>query len=95
MTLRQMRLGDLLEEISPRRTVALTSHGEPSSLEDVCNSLASFDASAAMIGAFPHGPMREETLSNADEAVSIYPEPLEAWVVTSRFVYEFERALRR
>lgn len=95
MTLRQMELGALLEEISSRRTVALTSHGEPSSLEDLCNSLVPCDASAAMIGAFPHGPMREETLSLADGAVSIYPEPLEAWVVTSRLVYEFERALGR
>ena len=95
MTLRQMGLGELLGEIGPRRTVALTSHGEPSSLEDVCNSLASFDASAVMIGAYPHGPMRDETLSHADGAVSIYPEPLEAWVVTSRLVYEFERALGR
>jgi rRNA pseudouridine-1189 N-methylase Emg1 (Nep1/Mra1 family) len=39
--------------------------------------------------------MREETMSHADEAVSIYPEALEAWVVTSRLVYEFERALGR
>jgi rRNA pseudouridine-1189 N-methylase Emg1 (Nep1/Mra1 family) len=25
--------------------------------------------------------------------VSIHPEPLETWVVTSRLVYEYERAL--
>lgn len=95
MTLRKMGLGALLEEIGPRLTVALTSHGERSSLEDVCKSMATWDASAALIGAFPHGPMAEETLSHADDAVSIYPEALEAWVVTSRLVYEFERALRR
>jgi rRNA small subunit pseudouridine methyltransferase Nep1 len=95
MTLRKMGLGALLEEIGPRRTVALTSHGEPSSLEDVCKSLAPWDASAALIGAFPHGPMCEETMSHADDAMSIYPEALEAWVVTSRLVYEFERVLRR
>lgn len=95
MTLRKMGLGALLEEIGPRRTVALTSHGERSSLEDVCKSMATWDVSAALIGAFPHGPIREETLSHADDTVSIYPKALEAWVVTSRLVYEFERALRR
>ncbi len=39
--------------------------------------------------------MTEETLSLADEAISIYPEPLEAWVVTSRLIYEYEKALGR
>lgn len=95
MTLREMGLGALLEEICPRRTVALTSHGERSSLENVCKSMATLDVSAALIGAYPHGPMGEETLSHADDVVSIYPEALEAWVVTSRLVYEFEKALRR
>ena len=95
MSIRPLGLKVLLEEINPRRTVALTSHGEPSSLEDICSSLAQEDTSVALIGAFPHGPMWDETLSHADEAVSIYPEVLEAWVVTSRLVYEFEKALRR
>jgi rRNA pseudouridine-1189 N-methylase Emg1 (Nep1/Mra1 family) len=45
-----------------------------------------------LIGAYPNGPMREETLKEADEAVSIYPEALEAWVVTSRLIYEYEKA---
>jgi rRNA pseudouridine-1189 N-methylase Emg1 (Nep1/Mra1 family) len=36
--------------------------------------------------------MQPETLSQADEAVSIYSEPLEAWTVTSRLVYEYEKA---
>jgi rRNA pseudouridine-1189 N-methylase Emg1 (Nep1/Mra1 family) len=44
------------------------------------------------IGAYPHGAMREETLAEADEAVSIHPMALEAWVVTSRLVYEYEKA---
>jgi rRNA pseudouridine-1189 N-methylase Emg1 (Nep1/Mra1 family) len=39
--------------------------------------------------------MREETMSHADEAVSIYPEALEAWVVTSRLLYEYEKAMER
>jgi len=90
-----MSLGDLLEEIGPSRTIALTSHGRPSDLEDVCRTLSGESVSAVLVGAFPHGPMGEGTLALADEAVSIHPEPLETWVVTSRLVYEYERALRR
>lgn len=91
MSLKRMGLGDLLEEIGASRTVALTSHGEPSSLEEVCRSLADETVSVVLIGAFPHGPMRDETLSLTNEAVSIYSEALEAWVVTSRLIYEYEK----
>lgn len=95
MTLKQIGLGELLEEIMASRTVALTSHGEPSSLEEVCRSLADETAPTVMIGAFPHGPMRDETLSLANEAISIYSEALDAWVVTSRLIYEYERMSKR
>ncbi len=95
MTIEKMGLGRLLEKIRPTRTVALTSHGEPSDLEDLCRALSNEKNPAVLIGAFPHGPMRDETLSFADERVSIYPEVLEASVVTSRLIYEFERALRK
>jgi rRNA small subunit pseudouridine methyltransferase Nep1 len=92
MTSRPMGLADLLKEIDPTHTVALTSHGEVSSLEEVCRALSAKETPAVLIGAFPHGPMSEETLSLADEAKSIYHEPLEAWVVTSRLIYEYERS---
>jgi rRNA small subunit pseudouridine methyltransferase Nep1 len=95
MTLERMTLGELIEKIGPTHTVALTSHGKPDDLEHVCDRLSSQSAPAVLVGAFPHGPMKEDTLVLADEVISIHPEALEAWVVTSRLVYEFEKALRR
>ena len=92
MRVTQRSLKALKAEISPSLTVALTSHGEPSDLESVASRLTSEKAPAVFIGAFPHGSMAEETLALTDEAVSIYPEPLEAWVVTSRLIYEYEKA---
>jgi len=92
LSISRMGLHALLEGTGASYIVALTSHGRPDSLEQVCRRLSGEDASAALVGAYPSGPMGEETLSLADEAVSIYPEALEAWVVTSRLVYEFERA---
>jgi len=95
MHMSDMDLVGLKERIAPSLTIALTSHGSPSSLEDVCGRLSAETNPVVFIGAFPHGPMRDETLSLADEAVSIHTEPLEAWVVTSRLIYEFEKALQR
>ena len=94
MTLAPMTLEGLMEKIGPTRTVALTSRGEASDLEAVCGGLASQSAPAVLVGAFPRGPMREETLALADDVLSIHPGVLEAWVVTSRLIYEYERALR-
>ena len=95
MTLAPMTLGELIDKIEPTHTVALSSHGETSDLETVCGKLSNQETPVVFIGAFPHGPMKEETLSLADEAVCIHPEALEAWVVTSRLIYEFEKALKR
>jgi rRNA small subunit pseudouridine methyltransferase Nep1 len=95
MNLAPMSLGELIGDIEPTHTVALTSHGEPSDLETVCGNLSSQETPVVLIGAFPHGPMKDETLSLADEAVCIHTEALEAWVVTSRLIYEFEKALKR
>jgi rRNA pseudouridine-1189 N-methylase Emg1 (Nep1/Mra1 family) len=88
MKLVQQGLMALKTEISPTLTVALTNHGEPSDLKVVASRLASEEFPAVFIGAFPHGSMAKETLALADEAISIYPETLEAWVVTSRLIYE-------
>lgn len=83
----------LVEELAPTRVMALTSHGELTTLEETCSRLAVEERPIVFIGAYPHGPMRGETLRLADEAVSINPEALDAWVVTSRLIYQYEVAL--
>ena len=94
MQLSETGLGKLKEIIAPSHTVALTSRGSPSSLEDLCRRLCEEKNPLVFIGAFPHGAMKDETLSQADYAVSIHAEALEAWVVTSRLIYEYEKSIR-
>ena len=93
ITLSRKSLGDVKKGVKPSRTVALTSHGKARRLSDLCMDLATEPNPLVLLGAYPNGPMREETLKEADESVSIYPEALEAWVVTSRLVYEYEKAM--
>jgi len=92
MTLVRKTLKEVKGDVRPSRTFALTSHGKSEKLSDLCARLAAEENSLVFLGAYPHGAMREETLAEADEAVSIYPEALEAWVVTSRLIYEYEKA---
>jgi rRNA small subunit pseudouridine methyltransferase Nep1 len=81
----------LKQKLKPSRTFALTSHGKPLKLEKLCKIMALESNPLAFIGAYPHGEYRPETLAETDEQYSIYPEPLEAWVVTSRLIYEYEK----
>ena len=92
MTLARKSLGAVKEGVRPSRTFALTSHGKMEKLAELCRRLAVEENPLVFLGAYPHGALREETLAEADEAVSIHPDALEAWVVTSRLIYEYEKA---
>ena len=93
MTLKREKSEKLKQVICPSRTIALSSHGEQSSFQDVAKILAEESAPLVLIGAYPNGPMEDATLSLADDVYSVYPEPLEAWTVTSRLIYEYEKTV--
>jgi rRNA small subunit pseudouridine methyltransferase Nep1 len=90
LTAEKRGLEQLVEEMVPTRIIALTSHGEPTSLKEVCSKLAAEEKPMVFVGAYPHGAMGREALKMADRAVSIDPEVLDAWVVTSRLLYQYE-----
>jgi len=93
MTLKREKLAQLKESISPSRTIALSSHGKPSSFKEVADILAREDNSMVMIGAYPNGPMEDANIALANDVYSVHPEPLEAWTVTSRIIYEYEKSI--
>ncbi len=93
MTLKKESLSKQKKRIAPSKTIALSSHGVSSSFPEVSKILAAEDNPLVFIGAYPNGPMDESTLSLADEVYSVHPEPLEAWTVTSRVIYEYEKSL--
>jgi len=94
LKIRRMELRELLEEIEPSYVVALTSHGREGTLQEICGRLVEEERPAAFIGAYPKGELEGSTLSLVDDAVSIYPEVLDAWIVTSRLIYEFEKQIK-
>ena len=86
-------LKELIEEINPEYTLAFTRKGKMQPLENAISKLVNKTRAAIIIGGFPHGSFSEETLKLADEAVCIDPETLEAWTVTARAIYEYERLI--
>jgi rRNA small subunit pseudouridine methyltransferase Nep1 len=93
MRLTKDSLKDFITRSSPSKVIALSSQGEESNFPDVAKILSMEDKPMLLIGAYPTGPMKEETFDLADVVYSVYPESLEAWTITSRMVYEYERAI--
>jgi rRNA small subunit pseudouridine methyltransferase Nep1 len=91
MQLKRENLKEHLTRIKPSKTIALSSHGKSSSFEEIALFLSKESSPALLIGAYPAGPMNSEVLKEADEVYSVYPETLEAWTVTSRIIYEYEK----
>jgi len=93
LMLEPKKLDKLLAEVQADYVLVFSRRGEPETVEDAVLSLKQKKRPAVIIGGFPHGDFGEETLQLADEVVSVDFEALEAWTVTSRVVYEYERLL--
>jgi len=93
LRLESKTLRQLLHEIAPSRVVAFSRRGSPHTLEEVVSRLLGEDMPAVIIGAFPRGHFSEATVKLADEIICVDPEMLEVWTLTSRVIYEYERAI--
>jgi rRNA small subunit pseudouridine methyltransferase Nep1 len=93
MELKKENFKEQLNRISPSLIIALSSHGKPSTFETVANRLAQEKKPAVLIGAYPHGPMNPAILNLANDVCSVSSKSLEAWTITSRIIYEYEKAI--
>ncbi len=79
--------------ISADAVVGFSTQGRQTRLEEVAEMVAHAKRPCVLVGGFPHGHFRPETLRLTDRLVRVDPRPLEAHVVTARVVYEVEKAL--
>jgi len=86
-------LPQLLHETTATHVVAFSRSGSPHTLAGVLSRLSAEKMPVVIIGAFPHGHFTEATKKLADEIICVDPEMLEAWTLTSRVIYEHERAI--
>jgi len=93
LTIKKQKLPQLLQTIKPSYVLVFSRKGKICTLEDAVSTLSNKEKLAAIIGGFPHGHFSEKASKLADETVAIDPEMLETWTVTSRLIYEYERAI--
>jgi rRNA small subunit pseudouridine methyltransferase Nep1 len=93
LKLEHKTLSQLLEETKTDYVMAFSRKGSPETLEEAISRLLEKQRPAVIVGGFPHGHFSETTIRLADEVVCIDPEMLETWTLTSRVIYEYERAI--
>jgi len=93
LTLERKTLAQLIREVKPSYVLAFSRIGKPCMLEEAISRLSNEKKPVMIVGGFPHGHFSEATLKLVNETVSIDPDMLETWTVTSRAIYEYERAL--
>ncbi|MEM2897131.1 MAG: hypothetical protein QXG01_06150, partial [Candidatus Bathyarchaeia archaeon] len=93
LTLHKMTLEELIKRVSPSKIFAFSTLGKPKTLEETCKEMSKLSKPLALIGGFSHGHFSKSITSSFDEIIKIDNEGLEAWVVSSRLIYEFERSI--
>jgi rRNA small subunit pseudouridine methyltransferase Nep1 len=93
LSLEKGNVRKLVRMVSPNKVFGFSTLGKPSLLRVISNQISRTKAPLAFIGGFPRGHFAEETRGAVNEIFCVDREPLDAWVVAGRFVYDFEWAL--
>ena len=91
LEIKDMSFSQLLEQIKPKRIIGLSTQGIPSTFENVAQKLT--DDSCIVIGGFPKGHFSNEIKKRFEYTVNVGLTSLEAHVVISRILYEYEKTI--
>ena len=93
LLLERKNLDQLLQDNECDYVLAFSTKGSRGKLDEPMQKLQARERPTVLIGGFAHGHFSETTAKLADEIVCVDPEMLEAGVVTSRVIYDYERAI--
>ncbi len=90
LSLYHIKLEKLIKKLNPSKILIFSTVGKLESVRAVAEKIAKEKRPLIIIGGFPHGNFSKETLKLADDVISISNEALEASIVASRIIYEYE-----
>lgn len=90
---KDMTISELVKEIGVSSVMLMTEKGEYYSFERLVEYFQTEKDTVVIIGGFQRGDFKQDTYNVAKLKVSIFNEPLEAWVVISRVLTAYEKAL--
>lgn len=91
LELKDMTFGNLIDEIKPKKIVGLSIKGKTSSYEKFAQELD--NDTCVVIGGFSKGHFSDMVLKRITKLVSVDKDPLEAHIVISRVLYEYEKRI--
>ena len=91
MQIKNSSLSKLISEIKPNQVVGLTTEGQKTTLEKLIHQTE--ENSCILIGGFQKGHFNKETEKIIEKSFSIHDSSLEAHLVASRLVYEYEKTI--
>jgi len=94
LKMEEKSLSQLIKHLKPDLRILLSENGELMRWSAFGKLLNSLEKPLVMIGGFPRGDFHKETMDNADEVISIWPEALEAWIIASRIISLAEQVLK-
>lgn len=90
LRIRQCALPALVEKSGASVVVAFSTLGKRTSVKEACIPIVNTDSPAVLIGGFPHSHFNESTMQISNYVFSIDKDPLDAWIVAGRIIYEYE-----
>ncbi len=93
LSVHEEKLKSLIERLNPSKVVAFSTIGRFETLRSLVGQIVKETKPLVIVGGFPHGHLTNETLNLADDIVSIDKGVLEAHIVASRIIYEYEVAI--
>ncbi len=91
LALKNMDFGTLIKKINPEQTIALSSKGIKSSYQKLTEEIK--NNTCIVVGGFSKGQFSDNAREHFDKTVSVDKNPLEAHIIISRVLYEYEKRI--
>jgi rRNA small subunit pseudouridine methyltransferase Nep1 len=79
-------LRDIIDRVNPDVKILLSENGLQMKWSEIGEKIVAYEKPMIMVGGFPRGDFENETKKVADIVVSIWDQPLEAWIAASRIL---------
>ena len=91
LEIKEMDFENLIREIKPKKTIGLSRKGVISSYQKVAQEVD--DDTCIVVGGFSKGHFSDRIKKYFDRTVSVDRNPLEAHIIISRLLYEYEKRI--
>lgn len=91
LEIKEMNFENLIKEIKPKKTIGISRIGTISSYQKVAQEID--DDTCIVIGGFSKGHFSDKIKKYFDIMASVDKNPLEAHIIISRLLYEYEKRI--